>query len=282
MVVETVSQSLKRPTGKEHKNKMEKLLVIMFDTEEKAYEGQQALKQLDTEGSIAVHGRAIVTKNPDGTVTLKEPDGSAPLGLVSGSLVGSFIGVLGGPIGWAAGAMTGGFLGAIADLEDSGVSADFIDDVSKALTPGKTAVLAEVDEDWVTPVDTRMEKLGGVIFRRTWAEFGATREEQAIAADRAEIAQLEAERAQASAERKAKIQAKIDERRAKLQEALQRAKAKSEAAAKERDAKVKALQEKAAHAKADMKAKYEARIGQLRAAYDARVKKLKALVSQAA
>jgi len=258
---------------------MEKLLVVVFDTEEKAYEGQRAFKQLDADGMITIHAQAVIVKGQDGTVKLREPADLAPLGLVSGSLFGSLIGVLGGPIGWAAGAVTGGFLGGLMDLADAGVGADFLDDVRKTLSPGKTAVIAEVSEEWITPVDMEMEKLGGVVFRRTWEEFAFSREEQAIAAERAEIAQLEAERAQASAERKAKLQAKIDESRAKLQEAIKRAKEKSEAAAKERDAKVKALQEKAAHAKADMKAKYEARIGQLRAAYDARVKKLKELVS---
>jgi hypothetical protein len=41
-------------------------------------------------------------------------------------------------------------------------------DVATALTPGKYAVVADVDEDWVTPVDTRMEAVGGVVFRRSF------------------------------------------------------------------------------------------------------------------
>ncbi len=129
--------------------------------------------------------------------------------------MGSLIGVLGGPVGLVAGALTGGFLGAIVDLSDSGVSTDFIEDVSKALIPGKVAVAAEVNEHWITPVDSRMEQLGGVVFRHTWMEFLNSRDARAVAADRAEMAQLKAERAQASADRKAKLQAKIDERTAR-------------------------------------------------------------------
>ena len=43
------------------------------------------------------------------------------------------------------------------------VDTDFLTDVATALTPGKYAVVADVDEDWVTPVDTRMEAVGGVV-----------------------------------------------------------------------------------------------------------------------
>jgi len=258
---------------------MEKIMVVVFDDEGKAYEGQRALKQLDADGMISIHSIAVVMKGVDGTVTLREPDNLAPMGMVSGSLLGSLIGVLGGPVGWAAGALAGGFFGAVLDLSDSGVSADFLDEVQKTLIPGKTAVLAEVYEDWVTPVDRQMEKLGGVVFRGTWPELVNTREEQAIAADKAEVARLEAERAQAGAERKAKLQAKIDERRAKLESVISRSKEKAEAAKREADAKVKGLQDKAANAKADMKTKYEERIAKIRAAYDQRVKKLKEAVT---
>ncbi|MGA2841551.1 MAG: hypothetical protein ABSG18_15475 [Steroidobacteraceae bacterium] len=48
------------------------------------------------------------------------------------------------------------------------VDTDFLTDVATALTPGKYAVVADVDEDWVTPVDTRMEAVGGVVFRRSF------------------------------------------------------------------------------------------------------------------
>jgi uncharacterized membrane protein len=258
---------------------MEKLMVVVFDSEAKAYEGQRTLMQLDGEGSIAVHARAVVTKNSDGTVSVRQPENLAPVGLVSGSLLGSLIGVLGGPVGWAAGAVTGGLVGALLDLADSGVSADFLDDVSKALVSGKAAVVAEVYEKWVTPVDTRMEQLGGVVFRRTWGEFGKTRKERETAAERAEIAQLEAERAQAGADRQAKLQARIDGLRGKMENALKVAKQRAEAATRERDAKVQALQEKAAQAQGEMKADYENRIAKVRAAYDERVKNLQELAA---
>ena len=33
------------------------------------------------------------------------------------------------------------------------------------LKPGKFAMVADVNEEWITPIDTQMVKLGGVVFR---------------------------------------------------------------------------------------------------------------------
>jgi hypothetical protein len=51
-------------------------------------------------------------------------------------------------------------------VNKSGVDVTFLDDVSRGLTNGKFAVLAEIKESWTTPVDTRVHKLGGIVFRR--------------------------------------------------------------------------------------------------------------------
>ena len=45
------------------------------------------------------------------------------------------------------------------------ISADFVDEVSKQLTPGKFAVVAEIEEEQTAAVDLSMEGLGGVVYR---------------------------------------------------------------------------------------------------------------------
>ena len=149
---------------------MDRMLVVVFDSEDKAYEGKKALLQLDSEGSISVYGYAVVAKNADGTATIKQGDDSGPLGTLAGTSLGSLIGVLFGPVGLAIGG-TAGFAGGIsADLANAGVGDEFIDDVSKFLLPSKVAVVAEIEEDWTTPVDTRMESIGGLVFRRALSD----------------------------------------------------------------------------------------------------------------
>jgi uncharacterized membrane protein len=86
---------------------MERMLVVVLNDEAKAYEASRALNQLDREGSITVHAESVITKNTDGTVTVKEADGDFPIRTVGGTAIGSLIGLLGGPAGLAAGALAG-------------------------------------------------------------------------------------------------------------------------------------------------------------------------------
>ena len=51
---------------------MDRMLVVVFDNETKAYEGKKALSQLDSEGSISVYGYAVLAKHADGSATIKQ------------------------------------------------------------------------------------------------------------------------------------------------------------------------------------------------------------------
>jgi uncharacterized membrane protein len=196
---------------------MERILVVVFDNEKKAFEGESALKQLEREGSLSLYEGAVVVKHADGTVSVKQLEDSGPIGTLTGTAVGSLIGVLGGPVGLAIGAASGLALGALYDADDIRVGSDFVDDVSKSLTPNKVAVVAEVEEEWTTPVDTRMEALGGVVFRRALWEVREKVRNDEIAAMKADLAQLKSEISKAHADRKAKLQKKIDQLEAKIE-----------------------------------------------------------------
>jgi hypothetical protein len=180
-------------------------------------------------------------------------------------LTGSLIGMIGGPVGMAIGAYAGTMGGMIYDLDNAGVGEDFLADVEKSLLPGKSAVVAEVWEDWNAPVDTRMEALGGVIFRRTRSEVMDDQFERDAAALDAELTELEAERDRATGEARAKLQAKVDAAKAKMQATQDAIKARIETSQKEADAKIKSLQEQAARENGERKAKREARIAELKA-----------------
>lgn len=228
---------------------MDRMLVVVFDNESKAYEGKKALLQLDGEGSIGLYGYAVVAKNADGTSTIKQ-DNYGPLGTLAGTAVGSLIGLLGGPVGFAIGATAGLTVGAAADINNASVGYDFIDDLAKVLLPNRFAVIAEVEEDWTTPVDDRMEAIGGTIFRRALSDVKQTIHDEHVAAMKADIAQMKAEHAQARADRKAKLHEKINQLDAKLQTQLQKAKEQRQAADRQIQAKVDILKAKAAAAKA--------------------------------
>ena len=63
------------------------------------------------------------------------------------------------------------------------MAGDFLEEVSEYLLPGKTAVIAELDEEWQAPIDTRMEALGGHVFRRNRIAVEDAYYERQIAAE---------------------------------------------------------------------------------------------------
>ena len=253
---------------------MDRMLVVVFSNEEKAIEGSAVLRGLEVGGYIAVYDAAIVVKDVIGTTTAKRIGEYEPLGTLRGVAVGSLIGLLGGPAGMAIGFAGGTLIGALADLENARVGSDFIEDAAKELVPGKAALVAEIDEDEITPLDMRMEALGGHVLRRSLRGLKHAENEQDFAALKAEIAQSKAEHASATAERKVKLEARIDALNAKLQTKLDHAKVKREAIRGQVNAKLEALKGKAAQARGNIKTRHEKRLAAATKEFDKAVERL--------
>ena len=253
---------------------MNKLIVTVFKDDTSAYEGVKALKELHAEGSLTLYASAVIAKEANGAISIKQQADQGPLGTVLGMTTGSIVGLVGGPVGVVAGAAAGTLLGSLYDIAEIGISGEFWAEALKQLSPGKVAVIAEVDEDWVTPLDARMESLGGIVFRRVRAEFIDAQIEREIAADNAEIAMLKAEYNQAAGEAKAKLKAKIDAAESRLRAQSDLLKRRIEAAKREGEAKVKSIEGQVAQARGETKAKLEKRIAQERADHKLRMDKL--------
>jgi uncharacterized membrane protein len=147
---------------------MDRMLVMVFEDETKALEGKEALLQLDSDGSISIYAYAVIAKHPDGTVTVNQGDDHGRLGTLAGTSLGSLVGRLSRPTGLVLGA-AGPTVGATTDRSNA-IGEDFIDDVTKVLLPNRVAVVAEIAEEWTTPVDTRIGRIGGIVFRWTLSE----------------------------------------------------------------------------------------------------------------
>lgn len=253
---------------------MNKMIVIVFDNESEAYEGTRALRELHAEGSITLYADAVLAKDAKGKVSVKQAADQGPTGTVLGFATGGLIGLLGGPVGVAVGTATGGLTGSMFDMARVGINDYFITEVAQHLAPGKTAILGEIDEEWVTPLDTRMDAFGGIVFRQARSDFIDTQIEREIAADKAELAKLKAERDYAVGEAKARLTAKVDAAMNRLQTRRDLLNERIAAIKREGEAKIKAMQEQAAKAKAETKASLEKRIAETRADNEARVDKL--------
>ena len=104
---------------------MNKMMVAVFDNEPAAFEGSSALRELHRDGDITLYAEAVVVKDREGKIKVKQEADSGSAGTAVGLLTGGLIGVLGGPAGMAAGASVGSLAGLAIDLQESGIGATF-------------------------------------------------------------------------------------------------------------------------------------------------------------
>lgn len=247
---------------------MDKMVVVALPNEKSAYEARNALSALDQEGSVTLYAAAVIAKDEAGRVSVRQEADEGPLGTTVGLLTGTLVGLVGGPAGAAIGAALGAYGGGVFDLVRVGIGTDFVDEVAGALRPGKVAVIAEVDEDWVTPVDSRMEALGGEVFRRPRTEVVDAQIAAEQAALEEEIADLNAEAAKTTGEEKAKVQKRIAAAKARLQGLESRAKAAFEGEKQQMDAKLRVLQERTEKARSEARAGLQQRADKLRKSWE--------------
>ncbi|HVP34918.1 MAG TPA: DUF1269 domain-containing protein [Steroidobacteraceae bacterium] len=251
---------------------MEKLVAVVFSNEKAAYDGIRVLSDMNAAGSMDVPVMYLLKKESESGVSTKEVfDHYVPVRTVAGTALGAVLGALAGPVGAGAGAGVGAFAGLIWDLYSIGVDQDFFSDVATALTPGKCAVVAEVDEEWVSPLDTLMEELGGVVYRTPKPSVQEEHWWRETANTKTQLELLKTELAQAHLNRKAKLQAQLEKLRERIDAKLARAQERSQQATREYEAKLRHLQQKADKQKGDAKAAVEARIAKLRQDYQSQV-----------
>jgi uncharacterized membrane protein len=153
---------------------MHNYVAVVFDDRSKAYEGLHALWLLDDAAEVTVHGAAVVHRDALGNFQVDTKETHPALATAVGVGVGALLGLLAGPAGAAVGAAggaavgaaTGGMVGVTADL----VRADATE-TRFVLGAGQSAVIADVSEDWTSPIDTQMRKLGGIVYRRAKSDL---------------------------------------------------------------------------------------------------------------
>jgi uncharacterized membrane protein len=260
---------------------MNKVIFVGFDTEQQADEGDCALHDMHRDGTLTLYNDAVVVKEPGGNVTLRQPPDAEAIGTFGGMITGGLLGLLGGPVGAAVGLGAGTLIGAAFDLTKEGLDRDFIEDVGARLEPGKAAVIAEIDEYWQVPLDTRMEALGGKLLRRTRTQIEDAYLEREIEAAQQELADLEAETlAEVKAttdktrQRAEKLQAKLDDAKRKVREKQNELAAKMRSVKDEANEKIARLEAQKATATTEAKTLLERRLADVRSEYQRRIERL--------
>ena len=147
------------------------VIAVSFPEEADAYEALARLKELDSQGSVAVRGAAVVAREHDGKITIKDQFGQESYeDTAGGGLLGLLVGVLGGPIGVLVGGATGVMVGSLFDDDDDDNTRSVLGDMSKSIRVGPPGLLAEVSEQTPAAVDAVMAHLNGSVVRRSAAD----------------------------------------------------------------------------------------------------------------
>jgi uncharacterized membrane protein len=267
---------------------MNKVIFVGFNTEQQAYEGDRALHEMHRDGTLTLYNNAVVVKEANGKVVVRQMPDLEAVGTFGGMITGGLIGLLGGPVGAAVGLGTGTMLGAAFDLTKEGIDSDFVEDAGTRLAPGKAALIAEIDEDWQAPLDARMETLGGKILRQTPTQIEDAYLERSVEAAENDLASLEAEKltqvmtAQTEKARKQaeKLQAKIAAANQKVQDKEAALAAKMQAVKDEGAKKIATFEAQKATATAESKALLERRVADVRREYQRRTERLQSALDR--
>jgi hypothetical protein len=117
---------------------MRNYVAVVFDDTGKAYEGLHALWQLDSFGDVTLYGTTVVHRDDLGAIQVDTKETYPAAATAAGIGIGTLL----------------------SALADTGLSLGY----------GQSAIIADANEDWTSPIDTRMTDLGGTVYRRAWSD----------------------------------------------------------------------------------------------------------------
>jgi uncharacterized membrane protein len=137
------------------------VVVAAFQDEKSADAALKELKQLSKQKLIKIENAAVLRKDENGKLHIKETaDMGGGKGAALGGVAGAAVGLIAGPaliVPVAVGALVGGL---VAKARDAGFSDERLKKLGEGLTPGSSAIVAVVDHTWVETLEKQMEEAG--------------------------------------------------------------------------------------------------------------------------
>jgi uncharacterized membrane protein len=155
--------------GNKRRINLSYLVVITFDDPDEAGKVRQTLSTVEHTGHLSLDDSAIVIKDDEGKVHLKnEVERGVKIGAVGGSMLGLLIGSVFFPIGGLVIGALGGAL--VGKLANTGVSQDFVKQVSEQMKPGSSAIFFIVHGDDPDMTVAALREYKGKVLQTTLAE----------------------------------------------------------------------------------------------------------------
>ena len=143
---------------------MSDLIVIGFNDEFKADEVMIDLRKLEREYLIELEDAAIVIRNRNGKVKVKQTQELTTTGALSGGFWGMLFGFifLNPILGWVVGTAAGALSGALTDV---GIDDNFIREIGNTIKPSSSAIFFLVRKATTDKVLEDLSKFEGKILR---------------------------------------------------------------------------------------------------------------------
>jgi uncharacterized membrane protein len=141
------------------------LIVVAFDHFDDGKTAMASLRSLESQGRISFEDTAIVQRDPDGTVHVRnEVSGTTETATVVGAAIGGILSFAFPLLGVAVGAALGAAVGAMLDR---GVSSTFIDEVKTTLRPGRSALFLVVRQSDADSTIAALRPFSGDVIQTT-------------------------------------------------------------------------------------------------------------------
>jgi uncharacterized membrane protein len=160
---------------------MADLIVIAYDSEEKAEAARTKVLELQKEYLIEIGDAVVAVRRDNGDVKLNQLVNTTAAGAASGGMWGALVGLLflnplvGAALGAGVGALSGRFT-------DVGIDDKFMKDAAAALTPGQAALCLMVRRVTADKVIPAMAPFGGTVLRTNLSDEQEARLQAALKA----------------------------------------------------------------------------------------------------
>ena len=143
---------------------MTELIVVSFDDLSAARAAMADLRRIEKEGLVKFEDTAIVERDQDGQVHVKnELTGATETGAAVGAVIGGMVTFFFPVVGIAGGGAIGGAIGA---MMHSGVEGSFVKEVQEQLGVGKSALFLAV-KSGSSAVITALRPYSGEVIQKT-------------------------------------------------------------------------------------------------------------------
>jgi uncharacterized membrane protein len=196
--------------------RQETLIAATFADQGNANQALARLRDLESQGQVAIEGLALVIRNRDGQIVENHLTDGNWAGRAGGGVVGLLVGILGGPLGILLGGSAGLVIGSVVDGHHADEADSVVSDISKSIQVGQSTVVAQLVEERPETIDSAISQLGGSVLRRPLDDVKA---EVAVADNAQRQAEKEARTQLRDARHKMhrdEIHVKVEEMKARL------------------------------------------------------------------